>query len=178
MSNALLPVTDLSCWRTVSLLCVIVLAASVTARAQPAEPPRTAWGAPDLGGIWDFRTMTPLERPHELADTAVWSEEDAAEYRRDTLERRAANPLAPRSVHAAWWLDNGTELTADRRTSLIVDPPDGRIPALTPDAAEREVAYGVSRPVRHRLARTSPAHGPEDLGVGEPLPLWYLSKGI
>ena len=149
----------------VSLLSV---ALPVTAHAQTsAEPPRTAWGAPDLVGIWDFRTMTPLERPADLADTSVWNEEEAAAYEAATLERRQRNPLAPTSVHAAWWLDNGTQLTSDRRTSLIVDPPDGRIPALTPAARQHQEDHGRARPVRLRQSRNTPAYGPEDLGVGE-----------
>jgi hypothetical protein len=140
---------------------------AATVQIQAQERPHTAWGAPDLGGIWDFRTMTPLERPRDLADKSVWTEEEAAAYEQSTIARRARNPLAPSSVHAAWWLDNGTELTDDRRTSLIIDPPDGRIPPLTPDARQRQDAHGVERPVRLRQSRNSPAHGPEDLGIGE-----------
>ena len=154
--------------RMMTVLIATVLAwvvAPPQIRAQ--EQIKTAWGAPDLGGIWDFRTMTPLERPRDLADKAVWTTEEAADYERRTLERRERNPLAPTSVHAAWWLDNGTELTGDRRTSLIIDPPDGRVPALTPEARQRQEAHGVGRPVRLRQSRNSPAEGPEDLGIGE-----------
>ena len=155
-------------WRRQLLTAAICLAAT-TAGAQPAatDAPRTAWGAPDLGGIWDFRTMTPLERPRDLEDKAVWTAEEAAAYEANVLERRDRNPLSATSVHAAWWLDNGTELTEDRRTSLIVDPPDGRIPPMTPEARRRQEAHGVDRPVRLRQSRNSPAEGPEDLGVGE-----------
>ena len=156
-------------WQRLLMATATGVATATLAAAQPpaVSTPRTAWGAPDLGGIWDFRTMTPLERPLDLADKAVWTTEEAAAYETSTLERRLRNPLAPSSVHAAWWLDNGTTLTEDRRTSLIVDPPDGRIPALTPEAARRQEAHGVQRPVRLRQSRNSPAHGPEDLGVGE-----------
>ena len=147
-----------------------MLAAALTpvlAQAPTSKTPRTAWGAPDLGGIWDFRTMTPLERPRDLADKRFWTAEEAADYEARTLERRQRNPLAPSSVHAVWWLDNGTKLTDDRRTSLIIDPPDGRVPPLTPEASKRQAAHGVTRPVRLRQSRNTPAHGPEDLGVGE-----------
>ena len=154
--------------RTLALTLGVCLAAGA-APAQTASPatPQTHWGAPDLGGIWDFRTMTPLERPRDLADTAVWTPEEAAAYEQRTLERRGRNPLAPSSVHAAWWLDNGTTLTDDRRTSLITEPSDGRVPALTPEAKQRQDAHGVRRPVRLRQSRNSPADGPEDLGIGE-----------
>ena len=158
----------MACRRAVGLgLVVCGVAPTVASGQEGAGPPQTEWGAPDLRGIWDFRTMTPLERAEGLGDTTVWSEEDAAAYRDRTLERRAEDPLSPRSVHAAWWLDNGTELTEDRRTSLIYQPADGRIPEMTPEAKARQEAHGVGRPVRLRQSRNSPAHGPEDLGVGE-----------
>ena len=158
----------MACRRAVGFgLLVCGVAPTVASGQEGAEPPRTEWGAPDLGGIWDFRTMTPLERAEELRDTTVWSEEEAAAYRAQTLERRVEDPLSPRSVHAAWWLDNGTELTQDRRTSLISQPADGRIPPMTPEAIARQEVHGVGRPVRLRQSRNSPAHGPEDLGVGE-----------
>jgi hypothetical protein len=153
----------MSTWMMVVSLTAVPAAAQTAATGAP----RTAWGAPALGGIWDFRTMTPLERPRDLGEQEFWSAEEAAAYQQRTLERRQRNPLAPSSVHAVWWLDNGTELTEDRRTSLIVDPPDGRLPPLTPSAASRQKAQGVGRPVRLRQSRNSPAHGPEDLGVGE-----------
>ena len=154
--------------RTTTWTMVAALTAGLATAQTPAtRTPRTAWGAPDLGGIWDFRTMTPLERPRDLAAKEFWTEEEAATYQQRTLERRQRNPLGPSSVHAVWWLDNGTELTEDRRTSLIVDPPDGRVPSLTPSAATRQKAHGVGRPVRLRQSRNSPARGPEDLGVGE-----------
>ena len=88
------------------------------------SPPRTAWGAPDLRGVWDYRTMTPLQRPREFVGQAVMTDEEAAAYQARTLEEQADYDRSP-SVHAKWWLDYGKELTADKRTSLIVDPPDG-----------------------------------------------------
>jgi len=106
--------------------------------------PRTAWGAPDLQGVWDYRTMTPLERPREFSGKAVMSDEEAAAYTTRRLAEQADYDLAP-SVHAKWWLDYGKELTDDHRTSLIVDPPDGRIPHLTDAARERGAARAERR---------------------------------
>jgi len=135
---------------------VMVMVASVASSAaaggqsQPEgdvegwTPPRTAWGAPDLQGIWDYRTMTPLQRPSEFAGKAVLSDEEAAAYQARTLEEQADYDRSP-SVHAKWWLDYGKELTADNRTSLIVDPPDGRIPALTAAAKTRSAVRGQRR---------------------------------
>ena len=149
-------------------LLLTLSAALASGQTESSVVPRTAWGAPDLGGIWDFRTMTPLERPRDLADKDAWSMEEAAAYEQQVLERRERGALNPGSAHAAWWLDNGTELTDDRRTSLIVDPPDGRIPPLTPKAIEiQEAQTALERPVRLRQSRRSPVHGPEDLGIGE-----------
>ena len=122
---------------------------SADAPANRWAPPSTPWGDPDLQGIWDYRTLTPLERPEEFADRTVATEEEVAEY-----ERRAnAVRDARTTVHAVWWLDYGRELTSDRRTSLVVDPPDGRIPETT-DAAKARAA------ARRQRRQQQPADGP------------------
>ena len=106
--------------------------------------PRTAWGAPDLQGVWDYRTMTPLERPREFGNKATLTAEEAAAYEQEQGARLDDYDLSP-SVHAKWWLDYGREMTDDRRTSLIVDPPDGRIPATTDTAKKRAAARRDAR---------------------------------
>jgi len=121
--------------------------------------PRTTWGAPDLQGIWDYRTMTPLERPREFAGKAVMSEEEAAAYTARKLVEQADYDLAP-SVHAKWWLDYGKELTDDHRTSLIVDPVDGRVPPLTEEARLRGAARSDRR-------RTNGADGADYRALSE-----------
>ena len=130
--------------------------------------PRTPWGDPDLQGIWDFRTMTPLERPEELAGKQVLTEEEAAEYQTERVasldkDLRTDDGLTAEAdvalAYNEFWWDYGKTLTEDRRTSLIVDPLDGRIPPLTPEAQ--------ARTDRRREARERPAHGPEDRSVGE-----------
>ncbi len=144
--------------------------------AQPApevrETPRTAWGAPDLRGIWDFRTITPLERPRDMEGKEILSDAEAEEFEERTAQRRAeADTLAipercigsPNFVdcigsYNQLWFDRGTKMLSDRRSSLIVDPPDGRIPALTPEARKRADAVAA---IRRR-----PPHGPEDRRVG------------
>ena len=66
-------------------LAVVTPAAAQTGSADQSAIPRLADGRPDLGGVWDFRTITPLERPIELADKAVLTEEEAAELTRSSI---------------------------------------------------------------------------------------------
>ncbi len=158
-----------------------VVAVNTVAAQETA--PRTAWGAPDLGGIWDFRTITPLERPATLKDKPVLTAEEAAEFAQQTIAARNADRRdggARRDVERAYndfWWDWGDSLTGDLRTSLIVDPPDGRIPPLTTRAQERARADREDglRPVRGRVLIGSPAHGPEDLGLSERCMLGFNS---
>jgi hypothetical protein len=98
--------------------------------------PRTPDGHPDLQGLWDYRTATPLERPRDLADKAVFTDQEARAFEARTAERRE-NIVA---VHPPFWLDYGSKVLGDRRTSLIVDPPTGRVPPLTPAARARIAA--------------------------------------
>ena len=150
-----------------AILALIVLAALSSPLAAAADPraPRTSWGQPDLRGVWDYRTITPLQRSEELADTKVLSNEEAAKLQEQLLTRRnndRRSSEAAKDVAGAYndfWLDYGNSLTEDKRTSLIVDPPDGRIPAFTPAGQEREDA--------RKAAMKRPAHGPEDRGPFE-----------
>ena len=147
--------------------------------AKPGRPasaaPRTAWGAPDLGGIWDFRTITPLERPEALADKPVLTPEEAAAFAEQSIAALNADVRpddAAQDVERAYndfWWDWGDSLTEDLRTSLIVDPPDGRIPARVVgiDEADDARRAGWHRPIRERVVFNGPARGPEDLGLSE-----------
>ena len=116
------------------------------AGAQTAEAPRTAWGAPDLQGVWDFRSLTPMERPAELADQEVFTSEQAASFSEEILQERSRDQEDAEAAAATgrvvayndFWFDWGSSVTTER-TSLIVEPRDGRIPALVA-AAERRVA--------------------------------------
>ena len=137
--------------------------------------PRTAWGAPDLGGIWDFRTITPLERPEALADKAVLTPEEGAAFAEQAIaaldaDRRPDDAAqdVERAYNDFWW-DWGDSLTEDLRTSLIVAPPDGRIPARVVgiDEADDARRAGWHRPIRERVVFNGPARGPEDLGLSE-----------
>lgn len=108
--------------------------------------PRTPDGHPDLQGVWTNSTLTPLERPAELAGKEYLSEQEAAEYAKRTLarvtsERRDGGPEVDvgRSYNE-FWRDRGSGVIASRRTSLIIDPADGKVPPLTPEARQRVAA--------------------------------------
>jgi hypothetical protein len=129
-------------------------------------------GAPadaSLDGTWSFATLTPLERPAEFAGRASISLDEAAKYAKDAIERNNADRRnVSRDVDVALayndaWYDRGIHmavLSGQARTSLIVDPPDGRLPALTPPAAQRQAARAQDR-------RDHPADGPENRSLGE-----------
>ena len=148
-----------------AMMALVSTAASAQPRGREADTrsgwtvPRTAWGAPDLRGVWDYRTMTPLQRPREFAGKTVMTDAEAAAYQARTLKEQADYDRSP-SVHAKWWLDYGKELTADKRTSLIVDPPDGRIPPRTDAARGRSAARAERR-------RQHPADAAEYRSLGE-----------
>ena len=118
--------------------------------------PRTPDGKPDLQGIWDFRTLTPLERPNQFAGKETLSAEEVAALEQRNAETRVDR--APRTgdpgTYNQFWFDFGTRVVDDKRTSLIVDPPDGRLPPMTPEAEKRAAERA------ERLRR--PAEGPED----------------
>jgi len=124
-----------------------LLFVSAQASAQSADIPRTENGHPDLQGTFTFRTITPLERPPELADRAVLTPEEAEEW--EAYENRRQNrDLIIDSVGGAgyppgvisyneFWYERGDQTVADLRTSLIYDPPNGRLPPMNDAGRER-----------------------------------------
>ncbi|MCE2558529.1 MAG: hypothetical protein J4F98_07910 [Acidobacteria bacterium] len=141
----------------------LLTASVVLCPAVADSQPRTPWGDPNFQGTWTSATLTPLERPEALAGREALSEAEAAELERTTVEQRVAadGTSRPGTVggYNLVWMDASTRVDADRRTSLIVDPPDGRIP-WTPEAREAS---------RRELARygTGPYLDHTDLDTGE-----------
>jgi hypothetical protein len=129
---------------------VIVAGQARTATQRPARAGtivRTPWGEPDLQGIWSGDTLTPLQRPARFANKPVLSPEEAAAVEAEVHARPGRDDRSARGtekdVAAAYnehWLPPSQKLS-DRRTSLIVDPAEGRIPPMTPDAAKRTREY-------------------------------------
>ena len=132
---------------SLAVMCLLLPAASV---AQTADLPRTAWGAPDLSGYWEYRTTTPLQRPEALAGKAVLTPEELAAYLPERLA--AIGRERDLQLNADWWEPGGL---TDGRTSLITDPPDGRLPARTEAALRRARTLGLA-------SRRRSADGPED----------------
>ena len=112
----------------VSLAVVLMtVAIAMPAVSQTVETVRTAWGDPDLQGVWSYATLTPLERAPELEGRAFYSPEEEAAY---TTLRKSDRPdrpgVDPGGYNALWW--DGGWVLPDHRTSQIVDPPTGRLP--------------------------------------------------
>jgi hypothetical protein len=143
-------------WLTPGLIGLLV----VTGQAQSAF--RTAWGDPDLQGIWSNATLTPLERPSGQADKEFLTEAEAAEINRTGLER-TLKPLAPEVRLSGelneLWLELGT-VVRSRRTSLIVDPPDGKVPHTPEGKKRRDLALA-------RMFNLVPVNSWEDRGLPE-----------
>jgi hypothetical protein len=136
-------------------------AAGQTSRAADWKAPRTPDGHPDLQGLWTNTSLTPLERPANLAGKESFTEEEAAAYERGIVQKRAEDPNDGEGDVAdpkVWW-ERATKVST-RRTSLIVDPPNGRIPALTPEAQKHMADLRAA-------ARLHPADGPEDRSLQE-----------
>jgi hypothetical protein len=115
------------------------------AKSGPAGPaPRTAWGEPDLQGIWTDPYQTPLQRPAQFGDKEVFTDEERAELdrQRAAVPRRDARSErgTERDVSGAYNAVFQSVRPTGKRTSLIVDPPDGRLPALTPEVEKRNQA--------------------------------------
>jgi hypothetical protein len=128
---------------------------------------------PRFEGIWNSATATPLERPRQLKDKPFFTPEEAAEWERQVAKNNeepvpeAAAKTSGTGTYNTFYREFGTRTVKTRRTSIVIDPPDGRLPALTPAAAEIK---------RQRVERQKNPEGAEDMGLQDRC-LAFLTAG-
>ena len=155
---------------SVGVFVCLFCALSVSVAAQSSSAPHTAWGDPDLQGLWNHGTITPLERPaeyanreflttEEIAALNLASETRATSERRSSLTREQDVALA---YNQFWW-DRGISIG---RTALITTPQNGRLP---PRTAAADAYFATDEAQRLQAAKRGrvPAHGPEDMDLGD-----------
>src|SRR5687767_750898 len=155
-------------WLAGACLLLVVAFGGPEPSAQSSAAPRTPWGHPDIQGVWDYWTFTPLERPAEFKDRAVITAKEAADFAQRQTRRaldEAPTPGQTGAYNQDIWTDR-IKSTALTQTSLIVDPPDGKIPPLTPEGLKRAEAHRAAGgyPVRIRTGGAG-SDNPEDRGV-------------
>ena len=162
----------------VLLTCLVI---PIFSSAQPASednirPALTPWGHPDLQGVWDRRTITPLQRPERFAGKAFLNADEIAAYETASATRDDGRPLDSGlggiTVHDPDDLDYGNKVLAGGQTSLVVDPPNGLIPALT-KAAQRRAAQRS----KYRASR-GPADSWTDRSLAERCLTWGVPQGM
>jgi len=168
---------------------LFLLFTAAAAAAQSWTPPRTPDGQPDLQGIWTDNTVTPFERPKQFGDRGFLTDQEVSVLRQraarlfdgsgdlavgdELFLSLLANPdgvfrtTRPVGDYNHFWIDDG--LVIDNRTSQVIDPPDGRLPPLTPEGREKQAAAVEAR-------RLHPADGPEDRTPGERCLTWGTAR--
>ena len=126
--------------------------------AQDRVLPKTPWGDPSVEGIWSSATVTPLQRPPQFAGKEFLSLEEVAHVEREDAAERVGPGTGVGSSNRFYW--ERSKVVKTRRSSLIVDPADGRVPPLTAEGQRRVEA-------RRARAETHPVDGPEDRWLTE-----------
>ena len=159
----------------------VLMALGVALQAQQSAPaPRTSWGEPDLQGTWTSQAelSVPFERPPEFGERRLLTDEefaarsaqverqlafDSAEFDIETADRSTAGQVGSATSPPPHWLERGR---VSRRTSLVIDPPDGRIPSLTP-AGEQRAQAGGGTFVNGSFRGDAAFESPKDLSLWE-----------
>jgi hypothetical protein len=144
----------------IALMAATLAFGQTSSPKAPAKDPRTPDGQPDLQGIWNNMTATPMERPPELAGKEFFaSEAEAQAWAKAAVAKTKAGVDNGVGAYGDAFFEFGTSTVKTRRTSFIVDPPDGKVPALTPKA---QAAWDQEQKIR----RGRP-NGPEDRSISE-----------
>jgi len=156
------------------LIATVLLMPTVLAAQTPFRtytPPKTAWGDPDLQGIFTNATITPFERPAEVAGKEFLTEKEARELEARAAESRIDQPPPPGNPgsYNQLWFDRGTTAVSTHRSSLVIDPPDGRVPPLT-EAAQKVIAE------RAKFRNGHEADAPEYRSLQERC-IWWSATG-
>ena len=141
--------------------------------SKPGTAPRTAWGDPDLRGVWTGSSITPLERPEEFAGREFLTEAEAAAIEERAARDRVDRPPKPGDpgTYNQIWFDPASRVVPTRRTSLIVDPPDGRLP-FTEEGRRHQIRSSARYGVGPRDSWVDLDTGERCLTDGMPLPYW------
>jgi hypothetical protein len=145
------------------LIALVPMAISAFSQRALWTPPRTADGQPDIQGVWSNASIIALERPNELQGKQFFTPEELTAYEAKVFARTIRDkPPAPGSVgtYNDFWWDRDSRRALNLRTSLIVDPPDGRVPPLTPEAQKRVQA-------ERAYSKDHPSDGPEHRPLAE-----------
>jgi hypothetical protein len=161
---------------TVSAATAQAAESNQPAKASKYVVPRTEFGQPDLRGVWNFSSDTPLERPAQYKDRAFLTADEFASRHQQIQDRADANEKNGRGLNNSpvggyneFWVESLAQ-GANLRTSLLIDPPDGRLPKLQPGVKSEAGGLGPDtggqRPVRFRVGGIN-KNGPEDRGLSE-----------
>jgi hypothetical protein len=161
----------------IAVLAVVGLVWIVPAQIAGQSPaPRTPWGDPDLQGQWTNKTITPFERPKELAGKEFLTADEAkaleVETARDVAGRDTRVPDDIVGNYQQFWFDRGTDVVGTRRTSIVTDPKDGRLPPLTPEAQRRQPSPDEARRLDRARRGIGIVDKPEDLDLNDRCILW------
>jgi len=166
----LAPVGILTVW--LGFVCLV----PALVAGQAASSPRTAWGDPDLQGRFTNKTITPFERPKELAGKEFLTDVEAAALERanaeDVADRDERTPDDIVGNYNQHWFDRGTTVVGTRRTSILIDPRDGRLPPLTPEAQRKLPSPQEARRLDEARRGSGIIDTWEDLDLNDRCILW------